>query len=456
MSEKGGLPWPDFIDSTTACIVDVTRTMSDEGGASFDPSRFSPQGVLSEYPAIALLADARSYAATTEDSGGLSGEQLRTAKSITVLRRITSSDAQGLLGERAEALLPGYIIYRDIVRHGVVALGEGDEVLGQRRMESILSVHDLAKSTNVAQAIEAVYDITDHDMGLTRLVADDFGALEGRVDDTTLATLRTMFSSDEALRTFFTKERGIDPAFNVGRHIQGEADFTLFQKTVHEVDPVTLAEFVLDLLGGDGNTNPNGPVKFSAIPPAFNGIAAGLHKLMAAQAKGASGEDLYAIWQELSYPLSDMDRLGLNRSDAENKALTRLAFIGREHQKGDVEQARADIAQLRTALSELDAPARQQVIDILQDDNGLDIGFAPHVMESLRHKVEAGKAYAHLLTIIAQICNADAVRYRPPHHTVTVNLNNKFEWSTVDLDAPIRVTVSAPDANGVSNADFAV
>lgn len=414
------------------------------------------QGIIERYPAMTLLADAESYSISSGSPEGLSGEQLRSAKSIDVSRKIVAGDTISLLGGHHEALQPGYAIYSDIVQQGFTALGEGDLTLGQARMETILSVHDLAKSALVANAVAEAYGITDHDMGFSRLVSDNFNALEGRVDSRVLDSLRSTVTNDPSLVSFFGRERGIDPGFNVGRHLQGEADFTLFKQTVHEVDPVTMAEFTLDLLGGDGNTNPNGPIKFSNIPPAFNGIATGLKKLMEAQGKGASSEDLYAIWQELAYPEADLSRLVLNRSTPQDVALTRLAFIGREHQIADTEQAHVDIGSLRTSFDGLDLGTRQEIVDALQDNAGLDLGFTPHVMEALRQKVGTSAAYKHLLGIVAQVCEANTVRARSAGRSMTVNLNNKFDWNGLSSSSNIQVALGEPDASGVVNADFSI
>jgi hypothetical protein len=425
--------------------------------ATHNPNSQIPmQDIIEEYPAMTLLADAQSYSVPSGDKGGLSGEQLRSAKSIDVARKMVAGDTTSLLGDQHEALQPGYAIYSGIVEQGLTALGEGDVALGQKRMEIVLSVHDLAKSAMVADAVTEAYSITDHDMGFSRLVADNFTALEGRADPSILDSLRSTVTTDPALVSFFARERGIDPGFNVGRHLQGEADFTLFEKTVHEVDPVTMAEFTLDLLGGDGNTNPNGPVKFSNIPPAFNGIAVGLKKLMDAQGKSSSSEDLHTIWQELAYPEADLARLGLNRSTPRDIALTRLAFMGREHQLADADQAHTDIGSLRTSFDGLDLGTQQEIVDALQDTAGLDLGFAPHVMDALRQKVGTDAAYGHLLGIIAQVCEADAVRTHPAGHSLTVNLNNKFDWSNIGSSSNVHVVVSEPDASGVINANFSI
>ncbi|MGW3631635.1 inositol polyphosphate kinase family protein [Streptomyces sp. NPDC005122] len=413
--------------------------------------------VMAEYPVISLLNDAMSYARSDESLyQGMSGEELRTAKSISLLRRFTGNDIDGLLGARKDELRSGHAVYAGIVDNGLRELGQGDGVLGARRMEIVLAVHDLAKSTLVAGLIATAHGVTDHDVALSALVSANFEALDGHVAPDVIAWLRHKVTDDLVISRFLGGQRGLDPGFNVGRHLQGEADFGLFSRTVHDMNDVTLAEFVLDLLGSDGHLSPDGPAKFTAIPPAFNGIAVGLHKLTAASRAGISEPGLHSLWEELAYPQSDLRRLGLTRHTDQDRALTRLAFMGREHQK-DIDTARSDITVLRHVFHEvLDATARTRVTQLLQDGRGIDLGFAPHVMEGMCKRIGTQHAYANLLSVIDQISRTDTVESHPHGDVLTINLDSKHDWNTLHADGLIHVTLSPPDKTGVINARFLV
>jgi len=414
--------------------------------------------ILAEYPFIALLNDAPSYPRETETHAysDMSGEELRTAKSIATLRRSYNGDEAGLLGPGAEQLQPGYQVYRGIIERGVRELGGGDVELGTARMAAILAVHDLAKSRAVAAIAEQTYGVTDHDMALPALVQDNFAALNGHAAPYLLDQLQGMLDTDPRLHAFFDRQRGIDPAFNVGRHLQGESDFTLFRNTVYEVSQPSMAEFVLDLLGGDGHQSPDGPVKFYNIPPAFNGIAAGLAKIMEAAGQQTRQDDgLYALWEEVSYPTEDLSRLGLRRSTDTNRAITRIAFMGREHQQSDSLEARANVEILQGIVENMENEARDSVKAMLQDTQGLDLGFTPHVMDALRRQLGTEAAYVSLLTILSQIAKSEAVVQKAPG-VLTINLDNKFDWSSIDSGDSINVLMSRPDSSGVINAKFEV
>ena len=119
-------------------------------------------------------------------------------------------------------------------------------------------------------------------------------------------------------------------------------------------------------------------------------------------------------------------------------------------------QAHADIDSLRASFDGLDLGTRQDIVDALQDNAGLDLGFTPHVMEALRQKVGTDAAYKHLLGIVAQVCEANAVRARSAGRSMTVNLNNKFDWNGLSSSSNIHVALGEPDASGVVNADFSI
>ncbi|HEV2403707.1 MAG TPA: hypothetical protein VGS08_05925 [Candidatus Saccharimonadales bacterium] len=412
--------------------------------------------IMTTYPSISLLRDAQSYPKGNIDDypyPGVSGEQLRTAKSIAVLRRVHNGDEAGLLGPDADSLRPGYRVYSRIIERGVRELGEGDVRLGTTKMETILAVHDMGKSRLVGGIAEQAYGTTDHDMALPALVRDGFGALRGHVDRLVSSWLEVSVDAD--LSAFLGRQRGIDPSFNVGRHLQGESDFLLFQSTVHDVSRTAMAEFVLDLLGGDGHQNPDGPVKFSNIPPAFNGIAAGLEKIVDATDRGIDRSDLYSLWEEVAYPSDDLYRLGLSRDSVGGRAITRIAFMGREHQRGDIDEALANVSALRGILGTMDPRARGRVEDLLQDTRGTDLGFTPHVMEAMRKQFGTEQAYAHLVHMLDQVAISEAVVHKPSE-VLTINFDNKFDWSGVAHDSDIRITMSEPDSSGVINAGFKV
>jgi hypothetical protein len=337
-----------------------------ERGPDEAPDRAAAAGasiddVIADHPYIALLGDATSYPKTDPARyPGRSGEELRTAKSIALLRRFHAADQPGLLGDDPQALAPGYRIYASIVGDGLRYLGDGDVDLGAARMETILSVHDLAKSDLVSRLAETAHGITDHDLALSALVKHNFTALDGHVAPDIVATLREKVLGDQVIRDFFSGPRGLDPAFNVGRHLQGEADFQLFRSTVHGMSPASLAEFTLDLLGSDGHQFPNGP-----------------------------------------------------------------------------------------ALDSLAPDARARVVGLLQDTSGFDLGFSPRVFEAMRTQIGTGPAYTNLISIIDQISRADPVT---GHHSgvLTINLDNKHDWTTLHPGDTVEVVLSPPTAPGPS------
>lgn len=152
----------------------------------------NPEEIAEQYPTIGVLNDALSYTrADTTLYPDKSGEELRTIKSIATRRLVTAGNEAELLGSNADALQPGYKIYKHIIEDGITELGEGDAQLGAERMDSVLAVHDLAKSQAVGRAAHEKLGVTDHDLALTALVADNFDALDGNIEPETVSWLKT-------------------------------------------------------------------------------------------------------------------------------------------------------------------------------------------------------------------------------------------------------------------------
>lgn len=128
--------------------------------------------------------------------------------------------------------------------------------------------------------------------------------------------------------------------------------------------------------------------------------------------------------------------------------------MGREHQKNDTETAQANIATLKKVVAETDTTTWSLVEHALQDDQGFDLGFTPHVMEALRQKVGTEAAYAKLISIVHQIVSSPTVTNKTSGAPLTINLNNKYDWASLNAENDVTVVCSQPDASGVINADF--
>lgn len=403
--------------------------------------------ILEAYPHIAILGDAASY-------GGDGNEIKRTLKSMLNLSRFVENDTASLGGSNAPAIAEGLGILRELTLQGLLRLGRDRDADGQgaalaagyERLMGILSIHDLAKSEKIAHIAEEKLGCTDHDIALTHLVRDDFRALDGVLTDEQVASLRQAIS-DPIVREFFEKPRAI-VGFNAGRHLQGEGPKNLFTASVKDVDAACLAEFIADWSGVNGHQDPTGPVLLANVPPAVNGTAKALQKLL--EAKAASS-DMAEVYEEFSYPAETLAKLGLERQSETGKAIARVAFIGREHQQKDSEVGRTHAEALKKAFDGLPASLRKQLVSELNADD-LDLGFTPHTMAEIRSKQAQGGAETAQVTeqsykifLLALHRVIEEVRaHRLTQPVITANLNVKV--SGAKLSDALDVTADAAGA----------
>jgi hypothetical protein len=427
--------------------------------------------ILKVFPAISILEDAKSY-------GGAAAEVPRTQKSQIVLTRFIADQTIANGGDKASEMLAGLATLRELTIQGLVELGEGageDHItrcaIGAVRLFKILSIHDIAKSEIVARTTEHNLGCSDHDMALSALVGNQFEVLRGKVSDEQLSNLQELIQ-DKVIFEFFSKARDI-VGFNAGRHLQGEAPELLFTKSVKGVSAASIAEFIADWGGVDGHKNLTGPLALSFIPVAINGTASALQKLVNV-GPGTPRE----IWQEFSYPAEDLQRLGLSFSTDYEKAVTRVAFMGREHQENDVELAKTHIKALRSSFEVIPQGVKQQLIAELNAPD-LDLGFTPHNIKALRDKTAAildlpvnkldtlatTKIYEIYLLALHRVIE-QARLFKIDKDIITINMDNKANMlanaigdalgstrSAAQIVAQVDITAKK-DAAGVVSAEF--
>lgn len=104
-------------------------------------------------------------------------------------------------------------------------------------------------------------------------------------------------------------------------------------------------------------------------------------------------------------------------------------------------------------MSQLDSHAHEHIVQLLQDTRGIDLGFAPHVIEAIRQQADTKQAYIYFLSIIDQISTNEALTSHQ-NRVLTINLDNRHDWTNLKSDDTINVTLTSPDSSGIIEAKF--
>lgn len=411
---------------------------------------------MRQHPVIALLRDAETYARENDGNHNpeLSGEELRTLKSIRLFRKFLQPGEPAWVNDE---IGEGYNKFKNIVEEAVSQLGHGDRELGIKRYEEILATHDFVKSKLIQEICKEHFGVIDHDVGLKRFVANNFEVLRGKIPHESLLELQRIYA-DSVIRGFIL-DKPESASFNYGLYVRGCADYKHFRENVGAASPLGMAEFIIDVLGADGHRNPDGPPFLSDKPLVFNTLADGIHRFNQWLLSGDRSEEAtYTAWQELSYPQDALERLGLTREDPADKALTRLAFMGSEHQKKGTDEALQSIALLRREwlnFSTTNPNAYARIVQVLGDDNyGAHFEIVSHAVESIRgdlQKKGIGPEYAwrYLFRIIDQLTSFAKDHHGTSSKSLTISLDRtSFDWSALSERSDIKVVLGQPQDDG--------
>ncbi|MEL7369505.1 MAG: hypothetical protein AAFN74_11370 [Myxococcota bacterium] len=401
--------------------------------------------VIKYFPHIDILSDSQSY-------GQTGAEVFRSIKSMVILARFVERDYEALGGENLEPIKDGLDILIDLVDEGLTTLGEGDRAAGFQSMMAVLSIHDLAKSERVAKVAETTHNIQDHDAALVPLVEESFASLRGSISDAHLLSLQQLVE-DEAVRTHIVRPRGILGGFNAGHHLNGEAPQRLFLDNVRYVGAPELAEFAADWAGIDGHKDLLGPIALAHVPRAVNRTAHALRELLTS-ARQQPQTDMVALWRTFSYPADICESLGLSFDNADERAITRIAFMGLEHQQPDKDTAWRNIQSLRQALSALPKDIKERLVAELNAED-LDLGFTPHTIERLRRAVSKDAAssmafiYELFLRVLAKVI-VDVRNLGIGADVLTINFDVKIKGQA--LDAVVTTLLDQPQLERTAEA----
>lgn len=420
-------PAPSLLEMKPAAVRPDLKALLQLAETDLDAVK---RRLCTEFPQLSLLEDATSYGATGAEVG-------RSLKSMLMLARFVTGDLDGLGGKDRPKIEIGLERLSQIVEQGLRDLGDRNIGLGIQRMLTILSLHDLGKSESIAKAAKAALNVEDHDVVISQLVRSNFEPLRGHIEDAEIDMLKNAVR-DPVVRKHFADPRGVSGSFNAGRHMQGEAPLQLFLDNVRGVDPINLAEWIADWSGINGHTDLGGAVALSHIAPAVNGTAVALHKLLEAGSGSRTPEALRDLWQEFSYPATELERLGLRMSTPEDRAITRLAFMGREQQVADPATANQNIEGLRAALASVPIGMREQIVVELNRPD-LDLGFTPHTVQGLKNalssdangpKMPVAAAYETFLRVLHRVIEKTrAEKLERP--LITTNLDVKTPGASI-------------------------